>query len=182
MAHYNQGIALRDRAESLQVKLETMTEGKKRVKTEKKVGKAWKGAIKEFTQAVNKNPMHYQAFSSLGYSLRKTGNYDASLDAYGSALNIEPNYTEAIEYRAEAYLGLNRVDDAKAAYAQLIERNQNHAMQLLEAMKSWVEMRKEDPAGVTAQTVNELDRWIEQHAASMGDTIGHAMPGQPRRW
>ena len=48
----------------------------------------------------------------------------------------------SIRDRAEAYLGLNRVDDAKEAYAVL----------------------------------------IEQHASTMGDTVGHAMPGQRRRW
>ena len=67
--------------------------------------------FKPFQAAVKKNPALFQAWGSLGYAYRKVGNYPASLEAYGKALEIEPNYTPAIEYRAEAYLALNRLDE-----------------------------------------------------------------------
>ncbi len=182
MDHYNNGLGLRDRAEKLEEKLATMTEGDKRDKTEKKLANAWESAASEFMQSVQKNPAYYRAYASLGYVLRRSGDYEKSLEAYNRALALEPDYTEAIEYRAEAYLGLNRVEDAKAAYDKLIEMNRDHALELLDAMKKWVEVRRAAPDGVSAQTVNELDRWIDQSAAAAGDTVGHVMPGRKKDW
>ena len=40
---------------------------------------------------------------------------DSAKPLYDEALRLSPAYNEAIEYRGEAYLGLNRIEDAKAA-------------------------------------------------------------------
>ena len=72
----------------------------------------------------------FQAWGSLGYAYRVTGNYPASLEAYAKALEIQPAYTPAIEYRAEAYLGLGRLDEVKSAYMTLFNSDRKRADEL----------------------------------------------------
>ncbi len=176
MDHYNNGLTYRDKAWKLEKKLPELTEGKERDKTLKKISRSYENAIREFSSAISNNPTMYQAYSSLGYAYRKTGQFDNSLEAYDRALSIEPNYTEAIEYRAEAYLGLNRVEEAMEAYEQLEGKSNEHAGQLLEAMQKWLEARRTDSDGVSAQTLNQFEQWLEQKASTAGDTVGHNLP------
>ena len=104
----------------------------------------------------------HQAFSSLGYALRKTGDFEASLVAYDRALEINPSYFEAIEYRAEAYLGLDRVEEAKAAYLDLFGRDPERAEQLLTAMKGWLQDRREAPGSLNEGTLSGMEDWIRE--------------------
>ena len=80
----------------------------------------------------------YEAWNYVGYTNRKLGNYEAALTAYDRALTLKPDYPEAIEYRGHAYLGLNRLDDAKQAYLTLFGSNRKLAAQLLAGMQAWV--------------------------------------------
>ena len=76
---------------------------------------------------------------------RKLGKYQEALIAYDRALNLKPGYAEAIEYRGHAYLGLNRLDDAKQAYLALFAGNRKLAAQLLAAMQTWVGEHRGNP-------------------------------------
>jgi len=136
--HYNYGIASRDRAWKLEKKLATAND-KARAKTESKIVKSYERARAEFETATQKNSMMFEAHSDLGYCLRKLGNYEGSLDSYDKALSIEPRYSPAIEYRAEAYLALNRLEEAKQAYMQLFGGDREQADKLLAAMRAWVD-------------------------------------------
>ena len=62
--------------------------------------------------STDKDAHFHEAFSSLGYARRKLGMYEGALSAYDTALSLVPNYAEAVEYRAEAYLALNRIPEA----------------------------------------------------------------------
>ena len=62
--------------------------------------------------------------------------------AYNQALEIQPDYAEAIEYRAEAFLGLNRLDEVKEAYMQLFREDRERADELMSAMQQWVDQRQ----------------------------------------
>ena len=80
-----------------------------------------------FEEATKSAPQMAEAWNGLGYTSRKVGDYDAALAAYEKALALRPGYPEATEYRAEAYLGLGRVDDAKQAYLDLFASNREIA-------------------------------------------------------
>ena len=54
----------------------------------------------------------------MGFAYRKTGDYAKALEMYDKALALQPGFPDAIEYRGEAYLALNRIDDAKQAYLE----------------------------------------------------------------
>jgi hypothetical protein len=69
-------------------------------------------------------------------------------------------FSEAVEYRAEAYLGLNRIDDAKKAYLDLFAADRKQADLLMAAMKQWVEQKKANPAGVDATALEGFEKWV----------------------
>jgi len=167
--HYNSGIALRDRAWKMQEKMEASTTDKDREKLAKKITGSYRRALREFQSAVDKNDGMFQAHSEIGYCLRKLGDYDASLAAYNRALGIEPRYAEAIEYRGETFLALNRIDDAKHAYMELFGGARAHADKLLEAMDQWLAQRSAS-GDVDSGTVEAFAGWVAERQEIAGQT------------
>ena len=160
---FNDGLSARDRAWKLEKELATAKDDAAKAKLEGKILKAYQSAIRAQRNAVRYNPQLFQAYGELGYALRKTGDHAAALEAYDKALSIQPGYAEAIEYRAEAYLGLNRIDEARQAYMVLHNGGDaTRAKLLAEAMTKWLEQRRADPAGVAAETIEEFAKWLTQ--------------------
>lgn len=178
--HYNRGISLREKAWELAEKA-AAANGGERDKLEQKIEKTYRKAVREYESAVDLDPRHYRAYSDLGYALRKVGDYEAALAAYERALGMVPNYAEAIEYRAEAYLGLGRLEDAKEAYLQLFGGDRDRADTLMEAMQDWVERHREDPRGHDPAKVEAFADWVSQraHLASQAASLSEL---QDRRW
>ena len=81
--------------------------------------------------AVSRLPSMHEGWNYLGFARRHLGRYDAALEAYERALKLKPGYADAIEYRGETYLGLDRLDDARKAYLDLFASSRQHADQLL---------------------------------------------------
>ena len=170
--HYNNGLGHRDRAASYEKKA-AGSEPEKAEKLALKAEKEYLRAIDEFRTALQNNPRMHQAFSDLGFVLRRSGNYADALDAYDQALALDPDYVPAIEYRGEAYLALDRLEDAKAAYEVLSRSDREQAATLVEAMQRWVEHRRVDPGDLDSGTIETFERWIESRD---GLTTGHALP------
>ncbi len=169
-AAYNMGLKKHDKAWKLEEKAETASSDANREKLLGKAQKQYEKSIPLFKNATEKVANFHQAYSSLGYALRKTGGYEAALEAYGRALAIQPRYGEAIEYRGEAYLGLHRIEDAKQAYVDLFSLDRTLADQLMEAMQGWLEARRADPAGVAGDTLNGFAAWIEERGELAAQT------------
>ncbi len=161
-SRYNAGLKKRDKAWKYEAKAAKTDSEKKRVKLEAKAQKQYKKAIKEFRRAGEKDPLLYQAYSSLGYALRRTGQYGAALQAYDGALLLQPAYVEAIEYRAEAYLGLFRLDDVKAAYVQLFSLDRARADELMAAIQTFLEQREREQDGLAPETLTEFATWVRE--------------------
>lgn len=161
---YNQGLKLRDKAWALEDKAEAAGTDAERQKHLGKAQKHYTKSIRLFETATRKVPTFHQAFSSLGYALRKTGEFERSLEAYDQALKLAPFYGEAIEYRAEAYLGLDRLDEAKEAYMQLFSSNRDLADQLMVAMRRWLEKRRAEPGGVSSETIESFAAWVAERS------------------
>lgn len=125
-----------DRAAKIHARLAAAPESEKDG-LEKKLNKALESAVRDFKRATDNDPRMVQAYSELGFALRKLGRFEESLAAYDKALAIMPTYSPAIEYRAEAYLGLNRVAEAKQAYLMLFSGDRPRADLLYAAMKRW---------------------------------------------
>lgn len=159
---YNEGISYRDKAEKLETEAVSETDAKKKEKLGAKARDKHLNSVKKFAEATKKNPNHYAAWGNLGNAYRKTGDYTSSIEACQKALDIQPNYTPAMEYRAEACLDLNRLDDVKSAYTLLFDIDRQRADELAAAIDRWVEKKKADPSGVDPAKFDEFARWAAQ--------------------
>ncbi len=167
---YESGLRHRDKAWKLEEKAAASGDAAERDKLAGKVRKEFQKAERAFRRATLADPSMFQAFGSLGYALRRLGNYDESLAAYNRALELEPGYTEAIEYRAEAYLGLNRLDEAKQAYLELFRSDRERADELMAAMQKWVAERTAEPGALDRATIDAFSAWVEERARISGHT------------
>jgi tetratricopeptide (TPR) repeat protein len=101
--------------------------------------KDWPAAIRDLNAMIDQGVQHADVYSLLGFSLRKSGDYDKAYTFYRKALEFEPNHKGALEYLGELYLergelakarehvslltglcpaGCEETDDLKAAIAQ----------------------------------------------------------------
>jgi tetratricopeptide (TPR) repeat protein len=161
-AAYNQGVRAVKAADKLAKSADEATDEKKKTKALDKAKRQYENARGYFASALQRKADMYEAWNYVGYTSRKLGEYDKALQAYDEALRLNPSYGEAIEYRGEAYLGLNRVDDAKNAYMQLFQSSRPLADQLMAAMQKWVTDRR--AAGNAAPEVDALAQWIDERS------------------
>lgn len=80
--------------------------------------KDWNGAIVELTRMLDTN-RHADVYNLLGFSLRKTRDYDNALSNYRKALALDPNHKGAHEYLGELYVETGQMDQAKNMLANL---------------------------------------------------------------
>jgi len=161
-AAYNQGVRAVKAADKLAKAADEATDEKKKTKALDKAKRQYDNARGYFASALQRKVDMYEAWNYVGYTSRKLGDYDKALQAYDEALRLNPSYGEAIEYRGEAYLGLNRIDDAKNAYMQLFQSSRPLADQLMAAMQKWVTDRR--AAGNAAPEVDALAQWIDERS------------------
>jgi Tfp pilus assembly protein PilF len=81
--------------------------------------KDFKAAVGHLTKAVQDEPRNPDAHSMLGYSYRKVGTFDKSMEHYQTALKIDSNHRSAHEYLGELYLDMNQLDNAEKQLASL---------------------------------------------------------------
>src|SRR6188508_2288822 len=135
---YNSGISHRDKGDQAEADMAKKTDVKDKAKALAKAKDEYTKAYKDFEKATDLMPKFYQAYNGMGYTLRKTGDSAKALDMYNRALTLAPGFPDAIEYRGVAFLKLNRIDDAKAAYLDLFARDRKNADDLMKAMTEWV--------------------------------------------
>jgi tetratricopeptide (TPR) repeat protein len=179
--YYNDGVAYREKADKLEKESAVENDAARKAKLLEKSKGLHDSSIKKFMKAVGKDPKMFQAWGGLGYAYRKTGNYPVALEAYDRALALEKSYTPAIEYRAEAYLGLNRLAEVKSAYMTLFSTDRTRADELASAMEKWVEQRQADPGGVDAATAEDFGKWVAERKQLASQTTSLKDPNA-RRW
>jgi tetratricopeptide (TPR) repeat protein len=180
-SHYNDGLKQQQKADEYNKEAEGTEDAKKRAKIEANAGKYYEKARDNYQSALRLDSTLFQAYGALGYVLRRLGDYDGSLASYAHALEIQPGYSPAIEYRGEAFLGLNRVEDAKAAYMSLFNSDRARATELSNAMTKWLTARRADPAGVDAKTIEDFSTWLSQRLELAKQTAA-LLPPKENRW
>lgn len=75
--------------------------------------KDFKTAVGYLTKAVQEEPNNADAHTILGFSYRKLGTFDKSMDSYQRALKIDANNRSAHEYLGELYLDMKQPDNAE---------------------------------------------------------------------
>jgi tetratricopeptide (TPR) repeat protein len=177
---YNEGVGERDKATKIEKEAAAEPDAAKRARLLDKARERHESSIGKFVEATKKNARLHQAWGNLGYAYRKTGNYDASLAAYAKALEIEPNYTPAIEYRAEAYLALNQFELVESAYMVLFKLDRPRADELTAAIDKWLGERKADPGSADRSKVEEFSKWVASRKQLAAQTSMLVVPR--REW
>jgi len=116
----------------------------------------------KFRVATESDPNMKEAWNMLGYTSRMLGDYDGSLKAYEKALALQPDYPEAIEYRAELFLLTGRLAEAKDAYAWLLKSSKpEYAATLKTSMQDWVKSQKKAAPGPADAGRAEFTAWVK---------------------
>jgi len=179
---YNDGVGYVRKADKVAFEAAQATDARKKDRALHESVDRYTAALGKFAQTLRLDPQRYEAWNYVGYTSRKLGHYDDALAAYDKALSLKPGYPEAIEYRGEAYLAVNRLADAKQAYLDLFAGNRALAGKLLAAMKTWAATQREAPAGADAASIDELDKWIEERAQIASQTAALTRTGAAASW
>jgi len=179
---YNYGVRAVEKADDLRADAARQTDAKKQAKLAGKARSAYSAALQRFLKATELNRSMHEAWNYVGYTSRNLGKYDDALLAYDRALSLKPGYPEAIEYRAHAYLGLNRLSEAKEAYLTLFAGNRKLAAQLLAAMQGWVGEHRGNSAGIDGAMLESFASWVSERSAIAGQTAGLTREGASAAW
>lgn len=167
---YNGGERRLEKLTKMHEEMKAAADPQQAEKLRQKITKGLEAAAADFQRAVRNDPNLYQAYSELGFALRKLGRYSESLDAYNKALAIQPGYSPAIEYRAEAFLGLDQLDEVKNAYMLLFSGDRPRADILMVSMKSWIAERRGNAGTLDAQKLDDFAKWVGQRETIAGQT------------
>jgi len=181
-AAYNDGVHSIKKAQDSEAEAAKAGTPSKSAKAAEKAQKFYRKAAEEFVDAVGADPTMYQAWNYLGFAKRHLGDYEDSLGAYAKALELNPNYPDAIEYRGEAYLGLNKLDAAKEAYMSLFRDSRPLADELMASMQRWTDARRKDPAGVSSEEIEAFAKWLSERAGVAAQTASLAVGAPPAAW
>jgi tetratricopeptide (TPR) repeat protein len=107
-------VAAMDIPDAKQNENPNMTAGRKALEA-----KDFPAAVGHFAKAVEAEPKNADAHSLLGYSYRKQGSFDKSMENYQRALKLDANHRGAHEYLGELYLDMNQIDNAEKQLAAL---------------------------------------------------------------
>jgi tetratricopeptide (TPR) repeat protein len=181
-AAYNKGVGLIKDAKEYDEDAAKADKDEKRAKYQGKAEKAYEKALAQFAAAVHQDADMYQAWNYVGFAERHLGHYDESLQAYAKALELKPDYPDAIEYRGEAFLALNKIDEAKAAYMNLFANSRPLADQLMGAMQRWVGARHNDAQPVQGIDVEDFQHWIDERTQIARQTASLAIGAAAPAW
>jgi len=78
----------------------------------------YKGALEEL-RGLAEDSQQADVYNLLGFTLRKTGDYDTALTYYEKALELKPDHKGAHEYLGELYVETGHLDKAKEQLASL---------------------------------------------------------------
>ena len=127
-----------------------------------KMRDAYYRALDQFTEALSNKGDMYDAWNQVGYIHLRLGAYTESIDDYNHTLALKPDLYEATFHRAEAYLAVDHVDNAKDAYMDLFNHARPFADRLMESMQNWLTMHRADSNGMRAADVDAFDKWLQE--------------------
>ncbi len=164
-AAYYSGMRSVKKAQAYEAEASNASTPEKSAKLRDKAQGAYRESIPALIDAVIGLPKLYQAWNYLGFANLRLGKFEDSLSAYTKAVEIKPNNPEAISGRGEACLGLNMVDDAKAAY-ELLGDSHKQAEELMAAMHRWVDAHRQGAEDLTPAEVEAFTKWVDERPAS----------------
>ena len=127
-----------------------------------KLNDAWGKALDQFTEALSNKGDMVEAWNYVGYVHLRLGAYNEAIDDYNHTLALKSDLLEAIEHRAEAYVAVDRLDDAKSAYMDLFNHARPLADQLMAAMQKWLSDHRAAANGMRAADIEAFGKWLQE--------------------
>jgi tetratricopeptide (TPR) repeat protein len=165
VAAYKAGVGYISKARDADSEAAKAADDKKKAKARAKANNLYGKALDRFEAAVDKDPGIVDAWNGIGLCQLHLGFYDEAVMAYANVLELKPSYSEAYENRAEAYLGLNKIAEAKSDYMALFKTARPLADQLMIYMHQWIDERQRDPKGVSSADLAAFVKWTNERAA-----------------
>jgi tetratricopeptide (TPR) repeat protein len=159
---YNAGMKSLNKARDQEnVAANAPNEDKKNAALEK-VNDAYGRALDQFTEALSNKGDMVEAWNNVGYIHLRLGAYGESVDDYNHTLALKPDLAEAVEHRAEAYVAIDRLDEAKSAYMDLFNHDRKLADQLMTVMQRWLTAHRTNANGMRATDIDAFDKWLKE--------------------
>jgi tetratricopeptide (TPR) repeat protein len=127
-----------------------------------KANDAYGKALDKFTEALSNKGDMVEAWNGAGYVHLRLGAFSESIDDYNHALRLNSELLEAVEHRAEAYMAVDRVDEAKAAYMDLFNHDRALADQLMTTMQSWLDRHRTAANGMRPADIDAFGKWLQE--------------------
>jgi tetratricopeptide (TPR) repeat protein len=138
------------------------TNPEKKAKAMDKVGDEYNRALDQFTEALSNKGDMVEAWNNAGYVHLRLGAYGESIDDYNHTLALKSDLLEAVEHRGEAYMAVDRLDEAKAAYMDLFNHDRPLADQLMASMQKWLESHRTAANGMSASGIDSFGKWLQE--------------------
>lgn len=104
------------------------------------------GAIREFRAAAAANPKEPNVHFGLGYLLWTQGQYAEAVKEFQAELDNDPGHAQAQEYLADAYIQMNRMEDAEPILEKLRSSDASNAKVHLDLGIVYEEQGQKDAA------------------------------------
>jgi tetratricopeptide (TPR) repeat protein len=164
------------RAHELEDALAKATNPDKKSETLDKLGDTYNKALDQFTEALSNKGDMVEAWNYVGYIHLRLGAFGESVDDYNHALAIKSDLLDAVEHRGEAYMGVDRLEEAQAAYMDLFNHDRPLADQLMVVMQKWVETHRAAANGMRASTIDSFDKWLQEREGIAKQTASAGAP------
>jgi tetratricopeptide (TPR) repeat protein len=160
--NFDAGVKSLNRAREFEEIAAKATDPDKKAKASDKVSDAYGRALDQFTEALRSKGDMFEAWNKVGYIHLRLGAYRESIDDYNHTLALKPDLLEAVEHRAEAYMAVDRLDDAKTAYMNLFNHARPLADQLMATMQIWLESHRAAANGMRAADIDSFGKWLQE--------------------
>jgi tetratricopeptide (TPR) repeat protein len=159
---FNAGVKSMNRAKEFEEAAAKAANPDKQAAALEKVGDAYNRALDQFTEALSNKGDMVDAWNYVGFIHLRLGAYRESIDDYNHTLAMKPGLLEAIEHRGEAYMAVDRLDDAKAAYMDLFNHERPLADQLMVSMQKWLASHRAAANGMRPADIDSFEKWLQE--------------------
>jgi tetratricopeptide (TPR) repeat protein len=173
---FKAGLKAMNRAHELEEAAAKATNPDKKADALDKVGDTYNRALDAFTEALSNKGDMVEAWNYVGYIHLHFGAFGESIDDYNHALALKSDLLEAVEHRGEAYMGVDRLEEAQAAYMDLFNHDRPLADQLMVVMQKWLQSHRLAANGMRASAIDSFDKWLQEREGIAKQTASAAAP------